>query len=57
MSGLGQVLSHLAPYGPTLRPIRPWGQPLKIGAEIRGLYIISKPFDNNKRYEYCSCVI
>jgi len=27
MSGLGQVLGHLAPYGPTLRPIRPWGSP------------------------------
>jgi len=27
MSGLGQVLGHLAPYGPTLSPIRPWGSP------------------------------
>jgi len=24
MSWLGQVLGHLAPCGPTLRPIRPW---------------------------------
>jgi len=27
MSGLEQVLGHLAPYAPTLRPIRPWGNP------------------------------
>jgi len=28
----------LAPYGPTLRPNRFLGQPLNIGAEIRGPY-------------------